>query len=93
MADWRKRKGLSKSKEDIWFNLPMLMEECGELCETITKGRGDTAEEIADVILITICCADVLDIDVNEAIEKKLIKLEDRKLFNVGDHQRVTSEE
>ena len=91
MASWRKRKGLTSKKEDVWYNLPILMEECGELCETLTKGRGDTAEEIADVILITVCIAEILGIDIDNAIQKKLIKLEERKLFNVDGHQRVTS--
>ena len=93
MVDWRERKGLPSTPGDIWYSLPILMEEVGELCETLTKGRGDTSEELADVIIITMCLAGILGIDVESAIKKKLITLEERKLFKVNGHHRITSEE
>ena len=85
------KKGLKSNKEDVWYNLPILMEECGELCETLTKGRGDTGEELADIVLITVCIAELLGYDLDGEIQKKLVKLEERKLYDVNGHQRVTT--
>ena len=90
MHDWRKRKGLSTNKEDVWYNIPILMEEVGEFCEAMTKGVGDKAEELADIVIISFCIGDLLGIDMEKAINQKMIKLEEKQLFIVDGHQRVT---
>ena len=81
MHDWRKRKGLSFNKEDVWYNIPILIEEVGEFCEAMTKGTGDKAEEIADVVIMAFCIGDLLEIDMHEAITKKMKELEEKQLF------------
>jgi len=47
-----------------------LMEEVGELSEALRK-KGKVKEELADIIAWTMSLANILDVDMEEALEEK----------------------
>lgn len=87
---WLENRGVNDETINKWVQLSILVEEVGETSSTITKGSGDTSEEIADVIISATCLAISLDIDINDAIEKKLKKLQERTPHIVDEHIRIT---
>jgi len=80
-------KGKSKTR---YAFLAKLMEELGELSEGILKtdklqradkliNEFDLAEEFADVIFVSLILAKEMNIDINDAIEKKMSKVIERR--------------
>jgi NTP pyrophosphatase (non-canonical NTP hydrolase) len=75
-------------RADAASELLMLTEEVGELAKAVRKEAGlkfsattrrtDTAEEIADVFIVLLALASVLDIDVHEAFLAKETKNQKR---------------
>jgi NTP pyrophosphatase (non-canonical NTP hydrolase) len=60
-------------------NVLWLVEEVGELAEAVLKkGKNSIEEEIADVIAWTISVANLLGVDVEEALTKKYPFLKNR---------------
>lgn len=67
----------------------MLTEEVGELAKAVrqhigmgfsaTTSKNETADELADVLIITLGLASTLDMDIFEALEKKEAKNAKRK--------------
>lgn len=56
----------------VYATFTWLVEEVGELAEAIlSNNKENIEEEIADVIAWTVSLANLLDIDVEEAIKKK----------------------
>jgi NTP pyrophosphatase (non-canonical NTP hydrolase) len=70
-------------------NMAVLTEEVGELARHISRTYGEQsykealtkeeskskiADEIADIFFVTTCLANQMDIDIQEAIEKNMIK-------------------
>ena len=90
LKKWLSDRGVNEQTIDKWVQLSILMEEVGETSSTITKGVGDTSEEIADVIISAICLAISLNIDIDEAVRRKLIILQSRKPTYVDNHIRIT---
>jgi NTP pyrophosphatase (non-canonical NTP hydrolase) len=75
-------KGFQKLMKDLYFErdkkrgkektLLWLIEEAGELSEAMRRGDAEALEEeIADIIAWTASLANLLDIDLEEALEKK----------------------
>lgn len=89
LYDWRDKVGLGNIKDDIWYNIPILMEEVGELCEVITKENGNIEEETADVIIMAVTVANLYDFNLEDAIIRKLKILDRRKLKRFVSHSRV----
>ncbi len=50
----------------------VLAEETGELAKAV-RGKGDVAEEAADVIFITLSIANLFDVNISKALEKKYL--------------------
>lgn len=50
----------------------VLAEETGELAKA-ARGRGDIEEEVADVLFTTISIANLFDVDITAALEKKYL--------------------
>lgn len=80
-------KGDSKTRYTM---LAKLMEEVGELSESILKSDGlqrsqklddsvDVGAEMADVVIVTMILANELNIDINTALEKKIEKVISRR--------------
>ncbi len=78
-------------KIDEYFALTKLNEEMGEFAQAVLihrkqcrpekflskeKSKKEVAKELADVIGIAMVCADIFDIDLEEAINKKWISRE-----------------
>lgn len=60
------------SARGLYATFTWLVEEVGELAEALLSGRKENIEEeIADVIAWTLSIANLLDIDVIKAFEKK----------------------
>ena len=56
----------------LYATFTWLVEEVGELAEAILSGdRNRIEEEIADVVAWTLSIANLLDVDVEKALEKK----------------------
>lgn len=57
------------------FLMMVLMEEVGELAEAVRRGEQDEArKEVADVAFMALSIANVLGVDVEEAIRAKFLK-------------------
>lgn len=52
-----------------------LAEEAGEVARWLVDGRGDLAEELADVVIVANVLASRSDIDLDSAVESKLRKI------------------
>ncbi len=62
------------SKEDQLLWISMLTEELGELADAVNKDRDDiVAEELADVVIVSFGLARILDIDLREEFEEKMM--------------------
>jgi len=74
-------------------NMAVLTEEVGELARLISRKYGDQSfkkpvtekevksrieSELADVLFVTICLANQMDVDLTQALKKNLIKKTDR---------------
>lgn len=70
-------------------NMAILTEEVGEVARIIARKYGeqsfkeseasvDLADEFADVLFVLICLANQTGVDLNEALEKNLLKKEKR---------------
>ena len=81
--DWIKKNGVRYFDE--LTNMAQLTEEVGEVARIISRRYGeqsekesdknkDLAEELADVIFVTICLANQTEIDLDSAFKKKLLK-------------------
>ncbi|MEA2003644.1 MAG: MazG nucleotide pyrophosphohydrolase domain-containing protein [archaeon] len=75
----------------ILLRIVKLNEEVGELCDAVLSyfdsqrkdklagfDRQDLDEEFADVIITTLLLAEVMDVDVGKALEKKIEKINGR---------------
>jgi len=82
---------LQTQKEKILARTVKLTEELGELCDEVLSFNGDQrkeklesrdesnlSHEFADVILTTLLLAKVMNVDISEALEKKIEKLNAR---------------
>lgn len=83
--------GGAAAREQIFWQIAKLMEESGELSDTILAHHGlqrtdktpsetkdAIALEVADVLIVTLLLAERLDIDVNNALSRKMGKIDKR---------------
>ena len=77
---------------DMNFRMLLMMEEVGELAECLTKGKGMEAirEELADIFILLLGHCVVLDVDLEKAFLKKMMRVMERKAIKVRDGIRVT---
>ncbi len=77
---------------DMGFRLALTIEELGELSAAITKGwsNSEIAVELADVIILCLGHALALEIDVEEAIHRKLDVIMQRESKQGHLGKRVT---
>ena len=75
---------------DMAHRMLLMMEEVGELCECITKGKSNIGEELADVLILLLGHCIVLDIDIENEFKKKMARVMARKPITVGENIRVT---
>jgi NTP pyrophosphatase (non-canonical NTP hydrolase) len=65
---------------DMAYRLLLMMEEVGELAECITKGKpqAERAEELADLLILTLGHAIAMDVDLEAAFDAKLAEVMQR---------------
>ena len=84
-------------------NLGILMEELGEVARDMTRTYGeqsfknrktdaDLADELADVLFVTVCIANQTGIDLTAALEKNLEKKRKRDKERHWNNPKLTGE-
>jgi len=84
-------------------NLGILMEELGEVARIMTRAYGeqsfknrktdaDLADELADVLFVTVCIANQTGIDLTAALEKNLEKKRKRDKDRHWNNPKLTGE-
>ncbi len=77
--------------EDMLFRMNLIMEEVGEICECLTKGRGNLTEEHADLLILLLGNCVALDIDIEQAFWQKLNTVMEAVPISINHHKRVTT--
>ncbi len=72
------------------YRMGLLVEELGEINECMSKGRGDIAEEHADLLILLLGNCITLGIDLEAAFWKKYAKIMRRPAKRVGGTTRVS---
>lgn len=81
-------------------NLAQLVEEVGEVARILARSHGeqsaksgeipgDLADELADVLFVTICLANQSGIDLTDALERNLKKKTDRDATRHLDNKKL----
>lgn len=87
-----KEKGFRENGgEDKLFRMSLIMEEVGEICSSITKGKGDFEEEHADLLILLLGNCVAYDIDVVPLTHRKLDKLAALRSTSVDGHARLVT--
>jgi len=69
----------AKERQQVWQTAMVVAEEAAEVLECFSKGeRGRLAEELADVVIAAVDLANVMGVDLEEAIARKLDDLDQR---------------
>jgi len=69
----------AEERQQIWQTAMIIAEEAAEVLECFSKGRRDRlAEELADVVIAAVDLANVMGVNLEEAIERKMEVLEQR---------------
>jgi len=88
----RKHDLKARGGEDMLHRMSLIMEEVGEICQCLTKGkpRRQLIEEHADLLILLIGNAVSLDFDLEKAFWAKLRRIMKRKGRMVKGTVRVT---
>ncbi len=85
---------------DELTNLAQLVEEVGEVARILSRSHGeqsakagetpgDLADELADVLFVTICLANQSGIDLSDALQRNLEKKTDRDATRHLDNKKL----
>jgi NTP pyrophosphatase (non-canonical NTP hydrolase) len=88
----RKNRLREQGGEDMLHRMNLIMEEVGEICQCLTKGkpRADLIEEHADLLILLIGNSISLDFDLEAAFWKKYRRIMKRRGKLVRGTIRVT---
>ena len=77
---------------DMAYRLLLTIEELGELAECFTKGKSKTekAEELADILILTLGHSIAMDVDLEAAFDKKVNKIMKRSAIKGDFGIRIT---
>lgn len=75
---------------DPFYRMMLMMEEVGEICEALTKGKTNLAEEHADLLILLLGNCIAFDIDIEEAFWEKYRVIMEREAKWVEGRIRVT---
>ncbi|KPJ54163.1 hypothetical protein AMJ39_01840 [candidate division TA06 bacterium DG_24] len=75
---------------DPFYRMMLMMEEVGEICEALTKGKENLAEEHADLLILLLGNCIAFNIDIEEAFWNKYRRVMEREARWVGGKIRVT---
>ena len=80
----------SNGGEDKYFRMALLMEELGEICESLTKKKDNFKEEHADLLILLLGNCVAYDIDIIRLTSEKLDRLLKMKAKSDGKgHSRL----
>ena len=71
---WGNKVGQGFNTTDVPLEFCLLQGEMAEAFDAWRKGRADVAEELADVAIYLLSLAEMLGIDLQHAVEAKLVK-------------------
>lgn len=80
----------TKSQETMLYRMSLLMEELGEISQCLTKGKGNIAEEHAELLILLLGNCITMDIDIVTAFWDKYRIIVERKGKKVGKFSRVS---
>ena len=88
----RKHQLRRRGGEEMLHRMNLIMEEVGEICQCLTKGkpREELIEEHADLLILLIGNSIALDFDLEEAFWRKYSRIMKRKAKMVSGTVRVT---
>ena len=77
---------------DMAYRILLTIEELGELAECFTKGKSkaEKAEELADILILTLGHSIAMNINLENAFDKKIEKIMKRKAIRGDFGIRVT---
>ena len=77
---------------DMAYRILLTIEELGELaeCFTIGKSKNEKAEELADILILTLGHSIAMDVDLESAFDKKMDKIMKRTAIRGDFGIRVT---
>jgi len=81
----------SNNTEIILYRTNLMMEELGEICQCLTKGRGNLAEEHIDLFILILGNCLTMNIDFVEEFWKKYEVIIQREAIDVNGRNRVTN--
>ena len=95
VKDFHEKHEFSKKENnghDMAYRLLLTIEELGELAECFTKGKSKTekAEELADILILTLGHSIAMDVDLEAAFDKKVNKIMKRSAIKGDFGIRVT---
>jgi dephospho-CoA kinase/NTP pyrophosphatase (non-canonical NTP hydrolase) len=93
VAEFHRKHGFdigTRDRKVMQYRMGLLVEELGEINECLSKGRGDIAEEHADLLILLLGNCITMGIDLEEAFWKKYGKIMKRPAKVVGDMKRVS---
>lgn len=76
--------------EDLAWRISLMVEELGEIAACVTKGKGDFAEECADLLILLMGTAIAGKADLQQAFWDKMKKLETRKARMINGRIRIS---
>jgi dephospho-CoA kinase/NTP pyrophosphatase (non-canonical NTP hydrolase) len=93
VAEFHRKHGFDIATRDrkvMQYRMGLLVEELGEINECLSKGRGDIAEEHADLLILLLGNCITMGIDLEAAFWKKYTKIMRRPAKQVGGTTRVS---
>lgn len=80
----------TESQATMLYRMNLMMEELGEISQCLTKGKGNLAEEHADLLILLLGNCLTMDIDIVDAFWTKFNVIMARQGKKVGQFDRVS---
>lgn len=77
--------------EDLAWRISLMVEELGEIAACVTKGKGDLAEECADLFILLMGTAIAGKVDLQQAFWDKMEKLQTREARMINGRIRISN--
>lgn len=92
IRELHRKKGFESGIDKGFYRMNLLMEEVGEICACMSKGRGNLSEEHADLLILLIGNCIAFEIDIEKAFwEKYQILMGLESEFVEGNRRIITS--
>ncbi len=85
MNGWRDELFTFMDYNEVIVKVALIITECAEAIESVREDNYENfKEEMADIIIRTLDLCDILTIDIDSELNKKLLKLESRGIKHGG---------